>query len=451
MGADISTAGSSAPPNRPSRLAPIIERSPLPMVEVEGRNHVVCFVNSAFCDLLQKRRENLIGQPFESIVCNGRKCVELLDRVYETGEGKTHTEPDESDAAPAYWLYAMWPALNENEQPERVVIQLTKTTQFRQNAAAMNEALLLGGLRQHELREAAEKSNESLQAEIVERRRIEAALHAAQEQLRANADKLEQTVTQRTSELQASLGELEVFAYSLAHDLRAPVRAIHGFTQLVLEMPREQWNSSTVELLQRVMTAAIRMDSLIQDILDLCNVIRRPITISPVNVDELLHALVHERPELSPPRARIKIESPLPRVLAHEATLSQCLTNLLSNAVKFVEPGAVPNVRIWAEELRTSSTREPGAPDSTPSLDAPPHSLVRIWVGDQGIGIDAEAHDRIFEIFQRLHGATQYEGSGIGLAIVRKAVQRMGGRVGLESQLGKGSRFWLELPKAPAE
>ena len=432
MGNYITPAGSLPPSDPSSRFAPIIELSPLPMIEVEGREHIVRFVNPAFCALVGKPREELVGQPFESLVCNDRKCVEVLDRVYETGAAETHAEPDAMNAVPAYWLYAMWPALDEKEQAERVVIQLTKATNFRQNAAAMNEALLLGGLRQHELREAAEKANASLQAEIAERRRVEIELHAAQEQLRANADKLELVVAERTAQLRASIGELEAFAYSLAHDLRAPVRAIHGFTQIVLEMAPDQVSPPAVELLNRVITAAVRMDSLIQDVLALSNVIRRPVTLSPVNVDVLVCSLVQERPELSAPRAEIKVESPLARVVAHEALLSQCLANLLSNVVKFVEQGTVPRVRVWTEELPAT----------------PADSLVRIWIEDQGIGFAPVALDRIFEIFQRLHGAAQYEGSGIGLAIVRKAVERMGGRVGVDSAPKKGSRFWLELPKA---
>lgn len=435
MDVDPPTDAPESPANRASRLAPIIERSPLPMIEVAGRHHVVRFVNAAFCTLLGKRRDELIGQRFEDIVHHGRKCVERLDRVYQTGVAETHAEPDESDPTPAFWLYAMWPALDEGARPERVVIQLTKTTRLRDDVTAMNEALLIGAVRQHELREAAEKSNLSLQAEIAERRKVEAALQAAQEQLRASAGKLELMVAERTAQLQASIGELEAFAYSLAHDLRAPVRAIHGFTQIVLEMPPDQVGPPAVELLQRVVTAAIRMDGLIHDVLNLSNVIRQPITLSRVNVDALVRSLVHERPELSPPRAEITIAEPLLPVLAHEAMLGQCLANLLSNAVKFVEPGTVPRVSVRTEERRDTT-----APSARPR--------VRIWVEDHGIGIPAEAQDRIFEIFQRLHSAGKYEGSGIGLAIVRKAVERMGGRVGVESESMKGSRFWLELPGA---
>jgi signal transduction histidine kinase len=435
METGTSVAGSPSPSDPRSRLAPIIERAPLPMIEVEGSRHIVRFVNAAFCALLGKPRHELIGELFENIVCHGEKCVELLDRVYKTGEAATHAEPDGSEPTPAFWLYAMWPTLDEKNQPERVVIQLTKTPRMGDDAAAMNEALLMGALRQHELREAAEKSNASLQEEIAERRRVEAELQAAQAQLRASADQLESMVAKRTMQLQVSIGELEAFAYSLVHDLRAPVRAIHGFTQIVLELPAHEVSPPALELLRRVVTAATRMDSLIQDVLSLTHVIQRPITISAVNVDALVGALVHERPELSPPRAEIRIQDTLGAVQAHEALLSQCFANLLSNAVKFVEPGRVPRVTVRREDIDDSTT-------------TPARQLVRFWIEDEGIGIPPEARDRIFEIFQRLHANAQYEGSGIGLAIVRKAVDRMGGRVGVESAPKAGSRFWLELPKA---
>lgn len=413
-----------------SRCAPIIERAPLPMVEVEGPDHLVCFVNAPFCALLGQKQEDLLGRRFSDLVFNGPQCVELLDRIYATGESETHAVAD--DSSPAYWLLAMWPALDAKNRPERVIIQLTKATQFRQNAAALNEALLFSGLQQHDLRVAAEKSNASLALENAERRRVEAELQIAHAELRASTAKLEQTVQERTAQLRASMLELEAFAYSLAHDLRAPVRAIHGFTEFVLEMSREEVGPSAADLLRRVVKAATRMDSLIQDVLNLSHVIQRPIVLSTVDADALVKALVDERPELSLPRAEVTIESPLLPVLAHEATLSQCLTNLLSNAVKFVELGVVPRVRVWSEELKTSTARP----------------MVRLWVEDNGIGIAAKDRERIFEIFERLNSSPHYEGSGIGLAIVRKAAERMGGRCGVDSEARKGSRFWLELAKA---
>jgi signal transduction histidine kinase len=122
----------------------------------------------------------------------------------------------------------------------------------------------------------------------------------------------------------------------------------------------------------------------------------------------------------------LMITRPLESVRGHRTTLIQALSNLVSNAFKFVEPGTAPVVRIWSE-------RRAG--------------WVRVSVQDNGIGMAPEHHERIFEIFQRLHGPETYPGTGIGLAIVKKSMERMGGRFGVESSLGNGSRFWVELPE----
>jgi signal transduction histidine kinase len=152
---------------------------------------------------------------------------------------------------------------------------------------------------------------------------------------------------------------------------------------------------------------------------------------APLNIDALVQALITERPEFSLPQSDVRVDGPLLRVLAHEGTLSQCLTNLLGNAVKFVEAGNTPRVRVWTENRIAEGA----------------DTRVRIWVADSGIGIRQEDQPRIFEIFERLNSTQRFEGSGIGLAIVRKAVERMGGKCGVESEPGKGSRFWLELAK----
>ena len=131
--------------------------------------------------------------------------------------------------------------------------------------------------------------------------------------------------------------------------------------------------------------------------------------------------------ELKDPRLELIVERGIPDVLGHPESLRQVLTNLLSNAVKFVFPGASPRIRISAQ------TRE---------------SWVRLTVEDNGIGIAPEYHERIFHVFERLHRPELYPGTGIGLAIVHRAVEKMGGRVGVDSELGKGSRFWFELPEA---
>ena len=154
---------------------------------------------------------------------------------------------------------------------------------------------------------------------------------------------------------------------------------------------------------------------------------REKIEIATINVEDLLRQIIRERPEFQEPKAEVRIEDPLAKVRGHEAYLTQCITNLLDNAVKFVPPGRKPRVRIWSEAAGED---------------------VRLWFEDNGIGIAPEARERVFGIFQRVHSDKEYPGTGIGLAIVRKAAQRMGGSVGVESNPGEGSRFWLRLPRA---
>ena len=430
------TPAAGSPPPPASRLAPVIERAPLPMIEVEGPGHIVRFVNPAFCFLLGRSRDTLIGQPFDGIVCSDPECIDLLDRVYETGQGAIHAAPADAapaDAGPASWLFAMWPALDERNRPERVVIQLTRTPLLRDEMLAINEALLLGSVQQHELRTAAELANETLQLEIAERLRAEARLQVAHAELETSAARLERLVAERTTQLSASMEELEIFAYSLAHDLRAPVRAINNFTEFALEMPVGEVGPAAADMLRRVIKTATRMDSLIQDVLALTQVIQRPISLAPVDLEAIVRSLIQEYPELSTPEAKISVASPLLPVMGHEAMLSQCLGNLLSNAVKFVKSGEKPEIRLWTE------TR-PGEP--VPQ--------VRLWVEDEGIGIVPADRDRAFQVFQRLQNSSAYPGSGIGLAIAQKAMQRMGGRIGIEGGPSGGSRFWIELPGVPA-
>jgi signal transduction histidine kinase len=126
--------------------------------------------------------------------------------------------------------------------------------------------------------------------------------------------------------------------------------------------------------------------------------------------------------------AEIRVETPLSDVWAHKGLLVRLLVNLVSNSLKFVAPGVKPSVRIWTEEG---------------------DAWVRLSIQDNGIGIASEHHQRIFRVFERLHGAEQFPGTGIGLAIVSRVAERMGGRVGVESQPQQGSRFWVVLSKVP--
>jgi signal transduction histidine kinase len=166
----------------------------------------------------------------------------------------------------------------------------------------------------------------------------------------------------------------------------------------------------------------------------------------PVDLDRLIRDLIQTYPNGH--KTEIQIQGKLPNVLGNEAFLTQCFSNLLSNAAKFVAPGTNPHIEVRAQD-RISVSGETDVETAKPSmLPGPDNATVRIWVEDNGIGIAPENRDRIFGMFERVNSAQKYEGTGIGLAIVRKAAERMGAQLGFESELGKGSRFWIELQKA---
>jgi len=249
----------------------------------------------------------------------------------------------------------------------------------------------------------------------------------AQRILAAHAGALEEQVHKRTSELRETVGELEAFSYSVSHDMRAPLRAMQGFAQMLLEKHEATLDPRSVDQLRRINQSAARLDALINDVLTYSRLLRSEIIMQPVHLDELIRRVIVMYPQLQANGADIAIESPLPVVLANEASLTQVISNLLANAVKFVAPGIAARVKVSADEIEGD---------------------VRLWIEDNGIGIDPRDHERIWSIFTRIGRARDYEGTGIGLTIVRKAVERMNGRIGVESALGEGSRFWVRLRKA---
>jgi signal transduction histidine kinase len=246
--------------------------------------------------------------------------------------------------------------------------------------------------------------------------------------LRTLNDSLEIRVRHRTEDLEEAVKELESFAYSIAHDLRAPLRGMAGLADLLLAEQAPRLDPEGREFLGRIKASASRMDRLIHDLLTYSRITRSEIDLETVDLEALLEEILKEMAEeLRARKADVIVRRPLPIVRGHRVTLSQAITNLVANAVKFVAPGVEPRVTVRAE---------------------PKEKSVRLWVEDNGIGIPGEHHDRIFGIFQRLQEDASIPGTGIGLAIVKRAAERMGGAVGVESEPGKGSRFWIELPSA---
>jgi signal transduction histidine kinase len=266
---------------------------------------------------------------------------------------------------------------------------------------------------------AMEKQRE-LEAEIRQRMATEAAL-------RKSEALLEQRVKERTAELQEMVDELRHFAYAIIHDMRSPLRSMRGFADLVEEDSGGALPSPCREYLRRIRAACGRMDRLIQDSLNYNNAILKSLPLQPVDLSKLVRELCATYSNLRPYQAGIRVEGLLPMVLGNDAALTQCFSILLGNAVKFVAAGVEPKIRVWADQHDNKAT---------------------ISVRDNGIGIPAATQSHLFGIFQR-HDSI-HEGNGIGLAIVRKLARRMGGKVGVESEKGKGSRFWLELKLAPS-
>jgi PAS domain S-box-containing protein len=257
--------------------------------------------------------------------------------------------------------------------------------------------------------------------DITERKRTE-------ESIKELNQELESRVQKRTAALQESKEQMEAFSYTVAHDLRAPLRAMQGFAHALMDDYQPRLDQPAVDYLRRIMSSAERMDALIQDLLEYSRLSGSDLTFRAVPVEEAVqNALDRCREEIQRAGAEVRVQLEHTAVKAHPATLENALSNLLANAVKFTKPNEKPLLSVRAMEQGET---------------------VQISVQDNGIGIAPEHHGRIFRVFERLHAEHAYPGTGIGLAIVKKGVERMGGRVGLNSEPGEGSLFWIELPKA---
>ena len=262
------------------------------------------------------------------------------------------------------------------------------------------------------------------QTQLIKRQAEHLAFHN-QEQAR----KLE-LIEKLNAELQEANQELEAFSYSVSHDLRGPLRSLKGFAEILMEDYGPQLDDPARAYLNKLMTSAVRMEQLTRDLLDYSRIVREDMRLERVSVDKLLNEVLAMNHLLHAPAIEVNVAPDLLPVMAQPTLLSQCLSNLLNNAVKFVDSSIKPKVSIRTERNE---------------------DRVRIWVEDNGIGIDPAHHKKVFGIFERVGNVEAHEGTGIGLAVVARAVQRMGGQYGVESTLGTGSRFWIELPAVSAE
>jgi signal transduction histidine kinase len=375
------------------------------------------------------RREDIVGQHLFDVfpdnpadaratgVRNLRHSLErvLRDRVADSMAVQKHDLRGSSGAfEERYWSSVNTPILGANAQVRYIIHCLEDVTAFvhLQNSGADHPKPT----------EAQRQAIAAMEGEILARSE---ELGASNEQLKmANAE-----LALRTADLNESLHTMQTFTYTIAHDLRAPLRALTGFSSLLLQEYAARLDDQGKDFVHHIRDAAQRMDRLVKDLLTYGRLTHVDVTLMPISLDQTVTKVLEDlTPEVRARNAEVEVERPLPSVIGNVALLNQVLVNLIDNGLKFVPPERTPRVRIGVRQVENN---------------------VRLYIQDNGIGIPPQYHAKIFDLFVRLHKPAAYSGTGIGLALVKKAMERMRGKVGLESTPGEGSCFWLQFPPGP--
>jgi two-component system NtrC family sensor kinase len=387
----------------PSLCRTVADGSPMPMAGLSAPAHTLRYVNLAFCLLTGKSKDELIGTAFCSIAPGMNDCLLVLDRVARTGLGDSHTGQEHTVAHPLYWSYAMWPLVGADHSHLGIMVQVTEAAKFHDDAVAMNQALLLGSLRQHELTEAAELLNVQLQAAIIVGKKAEAALIG--------------------SEKLASAGRM---AAVLAHEINNPLAAVMNLLFLA------QTSADTLGPVRQYLNMADgelkRIAHITRQTLGFYRESIAPTTFRVVILIDSVIDLLQAKIVSTQAMVEKKCDDLL-QMTASFGELRQVISNLMLNSLDALGEGG----RIT---LRASISRDP--------LNGT--ARIRITIADNGHGIDAAVLPRIFEPFFTTKGSI---GNGLGLWVCKQIIEKHSGTISVRSRTreGHGTTFSMLLPE----
>jgi PAS domain S-box-containing protein len=384
-------------------------------------------VSDSYLRAIKMQREDIVGQHVFDVFPDDPKHLTGLRNLRSSLERAVrHRVPDSMDVqrfdirSPGgeveerYWSAVNTPILDENGEVKFVLHCVEDVTGFVNLKAADQE---------HERLARAQRQRVALMENELASRSED--LVTANRHLKAVNEEL----AGRTAELNDLLNTMQTFTYSIAHDLRGPLRALMGFSTVMVQEYSVKLDENGRSLLRHITDASQRMDRLLNDLLAYGRLTHVEVTAVPISIESsLAHVMEELNPRIRERHAVIQVQGRLPNVIANPALLNQVLLNLLDNALKFVPPDRTPHITI-----KTTKNED----------------RVRLSITDNGIGIAPAYYGKIFDLFARLHKSTAYPGTGIGLAVVKKAMERIGGKVGVESTPGEGSCFWLEFRSSP--